>query len=109
MRDQPADRRDLRCAIYTRKSVDPDMGQEFNSLESQRSICASYIASQRPNGWAEISKHYDDAGESGASLLRPALQDLLSDVENGQIRVSTFGCAGLLPFPQAPGQFLESF
>lgn len=83
----PSHEREVRCAIYTRKSVDPDLGQEFNSLESQRSICASYVASQRPNGWAEIPKHYDDAGQSGASLARPALQDLLSDVESGLIDV----------------------
>jgi DNA invertase Pin-like site-specific DNA recombinase len=85
--DNPSHAPEVRCAIYTRKSVDPDLGQQFNSLESQRSICASYVASQRPNGWAEISKHYDDSGESGASLARPALQDLLSDVESGLIDV----------------------
>jgi DNA invertase Pin-like site-specific DNA recombinase len=76
-----------RCAIYTRRSADQGLDQRFTSLESQRSICSSYIASQRPNGWSEIDKHYDDGGQSGGSLKRPALQELLGDVESGLIDV----------------------
>jgi len=77
----------IRCAIYTRKSVEQGLEMEFNSLDAQRSICSSYIASQRPKGWAELAKHYDDGGRSGANLMRPALQDLLSDIESGLIDV----------------------
>lgn len=79
--------RESRCAIYTRQSVEPGSQQDFGSLDAQRSICASYIASQRPRGWRELPKHYDDAGQSGATLSRPALQDLLIDVESGLIDV----------------------
>jgi DNA invertase Pin-like site-specific DNA recombinase len=76
-----------RCAIYTRRSVEQGPGHQFSSIVAQRSICASYIASQRPNGWTELSKHYDDEGKSGGNLNRPALQDLLSDVEAGVVDV----------------------
>ena len=76
-----------RCAIYTRKSFDPPVGQEITSLESQRAICSSYIASQQHKGWVALGKPYDDAGKSGANLARPALQDLLADVEAGLIEI----------------------
>jgi len=76
-----------RCAIYTRKSVVHGLEQEFNSLDAQRSICSSYIASQRPKGWKELPKHYDDGGRSGADLRRPALQDLIGDIEGGLIDI----------------------
>jgi site-specific DNA recombinase len=74
-----------RCAIYTRKSVQQDPSHRFGSLEAQRAICCSYIASQQPRGWAEITKHYDDDGQSGGDLRRPALQELLSDIECGLV------------------------
>ena len=70
-----------RCAIYTRKSIEPRPQQDLNSLDAQRAICSAYITSQRHKGWVELAKHYDDAGRSGASLDRPQLQDLLADVE----------------------------
>jgi DNA invertase Pin-like site-specific DNA recombinase len=76
-----------RCAIYTRKSSEQGLDHQFSSLEAQRSICSSYIASQRPNGWAEVSKRYDDGGKSGGNLMRPALQELLADIESGVIDV----------------------
>lgn len=76
-----------RCAIYTRKSVQQDPTHQFSSLEAQRSICCSYIASQKPKGWIELPKHYNDDGQSGADLRRPALQELLSDIECGLIDV----------------------
>lgn len=76
-----------RCAIYTRRSVEQGPGHQFSSVEAQRAICSSYVASQRPNGWIELSKHYDDEGQSGGSLNRPALQDLLTDVESGVVDV----------------------
>jgi len=74
-----------RCAIYTRRSVEQGSEQEFSSVAAQRAICSSYIASQRPKGWQEASKHYDDEGWSGGNLNRPALQELLSDIESGVI------------------------
>ena len=77
-----------RCAIYTRRSIEQSPGHQFSSVEAQRAICSSYVASQRPNGWTELSKHYDDEGKSGGNLNRPALQDLLSDVEAGVVDVA---------------------
>ncbi len=76
-----------RCAVYTRKSVQQDPAHQFGSLEAQRSICSSYIASQKPKGWVELPRHYDDDGQSGGDLKRPALQDLLSDIECGLVDV----------------------
>ncbi len=76
-----------RCAVYTRKSVQQDPTHQFGSLEAQRSICSSYIASQKPKGWVELPRHYDDDGQSGGDLRRPALQELLSDIECGLVDV----------------------
>lgn len=63
------------------------MAHQFSSVAAQRMICSSYIACQQPKGWMEISKHYDDEGWSGGNLRRPALQELLIDMESGQIDV----------------------
>ena len=60
-----------RCAIYTRKSVDEGLEQEFNSQDAQRNLCESYIKSQKHNGWIVIDKHYDDGGFSGGNMNRP--------------------------------------
>ena len=76
-----------RCAIYTRKSIQQGLDIEFNTLESQRAICSAYITCQRHKGWHELPKHYDDGGESGSTLVRPALQEMLADVERGLIDV----------------------
>jgi site-specific DNA recombinase len=76
-----------RCAVYTRKSVEQGLEIEFNTLESQRAICSAYITSQRHKGRAELSKRYDDGGESGSNLMRPALQEILADIERGMIDV----------------------
>ena len=75
----------IRCAIYTRKSSEDGLEQEFNSLHAQREACASYIASQKHEGWVMLSDAYDDGGLSGGSLERPALQRLLTDVREGRI------------------------
>ena len=69
----------LRCAIYTRKSSEDGLEQEFNSLDAQREACAAYIASQKHEGWILLPEHYDDGGLSGGSLERPALRLLLQD------------------------------
>jgi hypothetical protein len=62
--------RKLRCAVYTRKSSEEGLEQEFNSLDAQREACEAYIASQKPEGWVLVPDHYDDGGISGATLER---------------------------------------
>jgi DNA invertase Pin-like site-specific DNA recombinase len=75
----------IRCAIYTRKSTNEGLDQAFNSLDAQREACSAYISSQRHEGWRLVKTHYDDGGQSGGSLDRPALERLLSDIDSGQI------------------------
>ena len=75
----------IRCAIYTRKSTEDGLEQEFNSLDAQREACEAYITSQRGMGWAALSANYDDGGLSGGTLDRPALRRLLADIEKGTI------------------------
>jgi DNA invertase Pin-like site-specific DNA recombinase len=77
----------LRCAIYTRKSTEEGLDQDYNSLEAQRDACAAYIASQAGEGWAVVKTPYDDGGLSGATMERPALQHLLDDIRAGAIDV----------------------
>ena len=77
----------MRCAIYTRKSSEEGLEQDFNSLQAQREACEAYIASQKHEGWIVLPTCYDDGGVSGATLERPALQRLLADVEVGRIDV----------------------
>lgn len=76
-----------RCAIYTRKSTEEGLDQDFNSLDAQREACAAYILSQKHEGWAELSDRYDDGGFSGGSMDRPGLTQLLNDVEAGRVDV----------------------
>ncbi len=76
-----------RCAIYTRKSSEEGLDMEFNSLDAQREACEAYVASQRSEGWATIRDRYDDGGFSGSTLERPALKQLLADIEAGLIDV----------------------
>jgi DNA invertase Pin-like site-specific DNA recombinase len=79
--------RKLRCAVYTRKSSEEGLEQEFNSLDAQREACEAYIASQKPEGWLLVPDHYDDGGISGATLERPALKRLLADIEANRVDV----------------------
>lgn len=79
--------RKLRCAIYTRKSSEEGLEQEFNSLDAQREACEAYIASQRSEGWVLVRDQYDDGGISGGTLDRPALKQLLDDIEDGLVDV----------------------
>ena len=74
-----------RCAIYTRKSSEEGLEQDFNSLDSQREACEAYIASQRHEGWVLVKERYDDGGISGGHLERPGLQRLMDDVESGRV------------------------
>jgi site-specific DNA recombinase len=77
----------LRCAIYTRKSSDEGLDQDFNSLDAQREACEAYVKSQRSEGWTLIPDRYDDGGWSGGTLERPGLQRLLADIEDGRVDV----------------------
>ncbi len=70
----------LRCAVYTRKSSEEGLEQDFNSLHAQREACESFIRSQQGEGWRLIKTHYDDGGFSGGTMERPALQRLLEDI-----------------------------
>src|SRR5215469_6157851 len=77
----------LRCAVYTRKSTEHNLDLEFNSLDAQREACEAYIKSQAHEGWRLVPAHYDDGAFSGASLDRPALQDLLTEVRASKIDI----------------------
>jgi site-specific DNA recombinase len=81
--DEP--RRPVRCAIYTRKSTEEELEQNFNTLHAQRESALAYIASQRQAGWVALEQGYDDGGFSGASLERPALKRLLEEIGSGAI------------------------
>ncbi len=75
----------VRCAIYTRKSTEEGLEQNFNSLDAQHESCAAYIASQRHEGWRLTHGRYDDGGVSGGTLERPALRRLLADIDAGRV------------------------
>jgi site-specific DNA recombinase len=75
----------VRCAIYTRKSTEEGLDQDFNSLDAQREAAEAYIHSQAHAGWTCLSSRYDDGGYTGSKLDRPALQCLLADIRAGQI------------------------
>jgi len=79
------ERREVRCAIYTRKSTEEGLEQEFNSLDAQREAAEAYIASQRSERWRLLPDRYDDGGYTGANMERPALQRLLADIEAGWV------------------------
>jgi site-specific DNA recombinase len=76
-----------RCAVYTRKSTDEGLDQDFNSLHAQREACEAYIASQRHEGWILVPTAFDDGGYSGGTTERPGLQALLADVDASKIDI----------------------
>lgn len=80
-------RRALRCAIYTRKSTEEGLEQDFNSLDAQREACAAYILSQRHEGWTLVPDHYDDGGYSGGNMDRPALKMLMAELAAGRVDI----------------------
>src|SRR5215210_7603439 len=98
------------CAIYTRKSTEEGLEQEFNSLHAQREAAEAYIASQRQAGWMPLPRRYDDGGFSGASMERPALRQLLADIAAGKVdcvvvyKVDRLS-RSLLDFSRIMGQF----
>lgn len=77
----------LRAAVYTRKSSEEGLDQEFNSLDAQREACEAYITSQKSEGWSLVRTRYDDGGWSDGNIERPALQELLADVRAGRIDI----------------------
>src|SRR5271155_4896293 len=82
---EPTKSQTLRCAIYTRKSSEEGLEQDFNSLHAQREACESFIKSQQGEGWRLIRTAYDDGGLSGGTMERPALQRLLADIKQGLV------------------------
>jgi len=83
----PAKKKVIRCAIYTRKSTEHGLELEFNSLQAQREACEAYVKSQAHEGWVLLPTKYDDAAYSGGNLDRPALKQLLKDIEHGKVDV----------------------
>src|SRR5690606_26539038 len=77
----------LRCAVYTRKSTEDGLEQEFNSLDAQFEACAAYALSQRHEGWTLVKERFDDGGFSGGNMDRPGLKRLLDDVEAGKVDI----------------------
>jgi site-specific DNA recombinase len=77
----------VRCTIYTRKSSEEGLDQEFNSLQAQREACEAFINSQRHEGWVCLPAGYADGGFSGATMDRPALQRLLADITAGRVDI----------------------
>jgi site-specific DNA recombinase len=84
---KPHNERALQCAIYTRKSFEEGLEQDFNSLHAQREACEAYIRSQQGEGWRLRKTPYNDGGLSGATMERPALKQLLADIEESLVDV----------------------
>lgn len=82
-----ADRKRTRCAIYTRKSSEEGLEQDFNSLDAQREACEAYVLSQKHEGWTVLSDRYDDGGFSGGNMERPGLVRLLDDIRAKRVDV----------------------
>lgn len=80
-------KKQIRCAIYTRKSTEEGLEQDFNSLDAQREAGEAYIKSQQHEGWILVEKRYDDGGFSGGTMERPAFKELLADIENNEIDI----------------------
>ncbi|GJL85330.1 MAG: hypothetical protein DHS20C02_11050 [Micavibrio sp.] len=76
-----------RCAVYTRKSSEEGLDQDFNSLDAQRESCLAYTASQKAEGWVAVKDHYDDGGFSGGNMDRPALKQLMDDIKAGKVHI----------------------
>lgn len=77
----------IKCAIYTRKSTEEGLEQDFNSLDAQREACEAYIKSQMHEGWVLLDKQYNDGGYSGGTMERPAFKELLKDIENDEVDI----------------------
>src|SRR4051794_39382172 len=75
----------IRCAVYTRKSTEEGLEQEFNTLDAQRECAEAYVKSQAAEGWHCLPDRYDDGGYTGGNMDRPALRRVLADVEGGKV------------------------
>src|SRR6187399_758487 len=84
-KEKPSRPTTVRCAVYTRKSTEEGLQQEFNSLDAQRESGEAFIRSQQHEGWEVIDTPYDDGGFTGGNMDRPALKALLADIEAGLI------------------------
>jgi site-specific DNA recombinase len=78
-------KRTIRCAIYTRKSTEEGLQQEFNTLDAQRESAEAYVAAQKHEGWVCLPDRYDDGGFTGGNMERPAVQRLMKDIEAGKV------------------------
>jgi len=76
---------EMRCAIYTRKSTEEGLEQEFNTLDAQREAGEAFIRSQQHEGWECLPDRYDDGGFTGGNMDRPALRRLMADIESGKV------------------------
>lgn len=76
----------INCAIYTRKSTEEGLDQDFNTLHAQREACEAYITSQKAEGWKAVEQEYNDGGYSGGNIERPGLKDLLRDIKAGKVQ-----------------------
>ena len=94
----------IRCAIYTRKSSEEGLEQDFNSLDAQREACEAYVTSQKHEGWIALADHYDDGGISGGTLERPALKRLMQDIDEGLRNVQVSHVRGFIPAVAAEDQ-----
>lgn len=77
----------VKCAVYTRKSTEDGLEQDFNSLDAQREACEAYVKSQQHEGWILVDKQYNDGGFSGGTLERPAIKELFLDIEAGEVDI----------------------
>ncbi len=77
----------VRCAVYTRKSTEEGLDQDFNSLDAQREACEAFIQSQKSEGWVLVPDSYEDGGISGGTLERPALKRLMVDIAAGRVDI----------------------
>ena len=75
------------CAIYTRKSTEEGLDQEFNTLDAQRESCEAYVLSQKADGWKTLKTNYDDGGYSGGNIERPGLQGLIEDIKAKKVQI----------------------
>ncbi len=75
------------CAVYTRKSTEEGLDQNFNSLDAQREACLAYITSQKAEGWLPVKTNYDDGGYSGGNIERPGLKKLIEDIKAGKVDI----------------------
>ena len=82
---EPEAKQAIRCTIYTRKSTEEGLDQDFNTLDAQRESAEAFIKSQKHDGWTVIPEMYDDGGFSGGNLERPAFKRLLADIEAGRV------------------------